>query len=377
MKLFDWLTDQLLLLLYKINQPKSKPIEPATPQLVAKRFRQVFADHGIEVTQIPRVFPKITLDDLNADPALLKKLTPEVINKVAKLFNVRVEWLEGIDSVIYQFESCYKRPELFFEKLKNLKYGQWDFPFRVISTEKSLDYKDSGTQSFSLLFVEHIKTIGDLEVYRYALDVGWSYSHWLCRMQLKAMALLYWQHTRNPITFYTVPREIYTQIVDRQLIPHLHLSGHLVSSPSVEDYISEPKDSCVAKEYDELPDVYKYIDENQLNISIFNTNNGYQESYVDSEEISLQQKASKAKHEPVSQLKRDCVLFWLNNKKVSDIETARRFYHALPPERKKLLTETNAPITLSKAISEFKRKDELALTNKLPSWLADFNPDIA
>lgn len=377
MKLFDWLENQYLLLRYKINQPKAKPIEPATPQLVAKRFRQVFADHGIEVTQIPRIFPKVTLDDLNADLALLKKLTPEVINEVSKLFNVRVEWLEGIDPVIYEFESCYKRPELFFEKLKKLKYGQWDYPFRVISTEKSFDYKSTDEQEFSLLFVEHIKTIGDLEVYRYALDVGWSYKHWLCRIQLKAMALLYWKQMRNPITFYTVPREIYNQIVDRELIPHLYLSGSLLSTPSVEDYILEPKDSYVAKEYDELPDVYKYIEEHQLNISIFNTNNGSQESYVDSEEISLQQKASKAKHEPVSQLKRDCILFWLNNKKVSDIETARRFYNALPPERKKLLTETNAPITLSKAISEFKRKDQLALANTLPSWLADFNPDIS
>lgn len=95
MRLLDGIINKALFQFYNLLEPKPEPIEPATPQLVAKRFRQLFVDHGIEVTQIPRVFPEITLDDLKSNNSLLKKLSTECIDKVAEFFKVRVEWLEG------------------------------------------------------------------------------------------------------------------------------------------------------------------------------------------------------------------------------------------------------------------------------------------
>jgi len=65
-----------------------------------------------EVSQIPRIFPKISLDDLKSDESLLKKLTPELIDEVATLFAVRTEWLEGVDDVVYASYSCYKQQRL-------------------------------------------------------------------------------------------------------------------------------------------------------------------------------------------------------------------------------------------------------------------------
>ena len=80
MRLLDRITNKALLLFFNLFEPKPKPTEPATPNLVAKRFRQLFVDHGIEETQIPRIFSKITLDDLKSDESLLKKLTSDTIN---------------------------------------------------------------------------------------------------------------------------------------------------------------------------------------------------------------------------------------------------------------------------------------------------------
>lgn len=374
MRLFNWILSKSLTFIYSIKELRRNPIELPTPQLVAKRFRQLFIDHGVEETRIPRFFPKITLEDLQSDSLLIKKLTPELINEVAQLFNVRSEWLEGVDNTIYLSQTCYKQPEDFFTFLKTIKYGKSDFPFRVISSVEKFDYKDDSRQPFSIVYVEKIAELGDDNIYRYYLDAGWSWSHRPCRMQLKAMALLYWRDVKRPITFYKVPYDIYLQIEELQLIPYPYLKGSLVSDPSVEDYISDPQFSGVAKEYDELPEVFKYIEQyklNDLSINDFNDEIAQGEHYVNHDGLSLQQKASKARHEPISQLKRECVNFWLANQKFSNNEAARRFYQSLIVERKRLLSESNAEITLAKAISEYKRRDTL---KKLPSWLIGFNP---
>jgi hypothetical protein len=264
MRLFNWILRESLTFIYSIKELRRNPIELPTPQLVAKRFRQLFIDHGVEETRIPRFFPKITLEDLQSDSLLIKKLTPELINEVAKLFNVRSEWLEGVDNTIYLAQSCYKQPADFFTFLKTIKFGKSDFPFRVISSVEKFDYKDDSRQPFSIVYVEKIAELGDDNIYRYYLDAGWSWSHRKCRMQLKAMALLYWRDVKRPITFYKVPHDIYLQIEELQLIPYPYLKGPLVSDPSVEDYISDPQFSGVAKEYDELPAVLEYIQVNNL-----------------------------------------------------------------------------------------------------------------
>jgi hypothetical protein len=191
------------------------------------------------------------------------------------------------------------------------------------------------------------------------------------------MALLYWKHIKHPITIYTVSPDIYFEIENLQKIPYPHLAGSLISNPSVEDYISDFESSVVAKEFEELPEVLRYIEEyklNNLSIKDLDPEITRYESHVVDPYISLQQKASRARHEPISQLKRECVNFWLANQKLSNSEAARRFYQSLIVERKRLLSESNAEKTLSLAISEFKRRDKL---DKLPNWLIGFNPEIS
>ncbi len=95
MRFLDTIINRVRILLYGLYNSELESNELATPQLVAKRFLQLFVDHGIEVTQIPRVFPEITLDDLKSNNSLLKKLSTECLDKAAEFFKVRVEWLEA------------------------------------------------------------------------------------------------------------------------------------------------------------------------------------------------------------------------------------------------------------------------------------------
>lgn len=344
MRLLDKITSKVLTLFFNLIEPKSKPSELATPQLVAKRFRQLFVDHGIEVTQIPRVFPEITLDDLKSNNSLLKKLSTECIDKAAEFFKVRAKWLEGIDDAIYDHSSCYKRPELFFEFINTIKYDEWDFPFRVITPEKSFDRHHDGRQPFTLLFVEKIGEIGGEDICRYYLDEGWSWSHYPCRIQLKAMALLYWQKVGHPITLHKVPSDVYFKIEDSRQIPHQYL-GALLSNPSIEDYIMSVSESVVSKESDELPVVLEYIQANnlaELKISRSTIN----PSKMPEKEPSKQARANKggnAKNESLTMIK-DLFISQYGERILKDEISARQaafdFYDSLNQDQEMMLSRS-------------------------------------
>jgi hypothetical protein len=376
MRLLDGIINKALFHFFNLFEPKSKSIPPNTPQLVAKRFRQLFVDHGVEETRIPRFFSKITLEDLQSDSLLIKKLTPELINEVAQLFNVRSEWLEGVDNTIYLSQTCYKEPEDFFTFLKTIKYGKSDFPFRVISSVEKFDYKDDSRQPFSIVYVEKIAELGDDNIYRYYLDAGWTWSHRECRMQLKAMALLYWRDVKRPITFYKVPHDIYLQIEELQLIPYPYLKGPLVSDPSVEDYISDPQFSGVAKEYDELPAVLEYIQVNNLSEltipkSTIDLSKTIEKAGTKQAKVI---KGGRAKNQLLSEIKELFLIQYSDRilkDEISSRQAAFEFYDSLNENQEIILSRSsrdyekaspderrmNAMRTLTAHISKYKKKN--------------------
>lgn len=89
-----------------------------------------------------------------------------------------------------------------------------------------------------------------------------------------------------------------------------------------------------------------------------------------------QQHAAHQRHKPVDDLKKACILYWLENQSSSNIQTAKKFYKLLSSEQQKLLSSTNAPNTFAKAISDYRNRDELTKKNNLPYWLINFNPEI-
>lgn len=344
MKLLGRITNKVLTLFFNLFEPKPSPIEPATPQLVAKRFCRLFVDHGIEVTQIPRVFPEITLDDLKSNNSLLKKLSAECLDKAAEFFKVRVEWLEGLDDVIYYHRSCYKRPEVFFEFINSIKYDDSDFPFRIITPERSFDRHNDDRQPFTLLFVEKVGEIGEVDICRYYMDEGWSWSHRPCRIQLKAMALLYWKQTRHPITLHTVPHDIYVQIEDSRKIPHQYL-GALLSNPSVEDYIMPDDESFVSRESDELPAVLEFIQANnlaELKISRSTINPGKMQE-MESSQQSRASKGGSSKNQSLAAIKDSFISLYgeqILKEEISARQAAFEFYDSLNEDQEIMLARS-------------------------------------
>lgn len=348
--------------------------------VVAERFIQLFRDHGIEKSQIPRVFSKVSLQDLSSTSALIEKLSPTLIDEVAKLFNVRSEWLEGVDEVIYPYFSCCKQSHKLFKLMDDIEVLADDSPFRVLTTVKNLDYLSSHNQPILLVVLKKIAELNDEDIYRYHLATEWDWSHESSRIQIKAIATVFYQKYHVPIPIFQVEQKAFNKIATRLVVPTQALDQCLSTDPSLEDYILDKNQNGKAKETNELPMVKAYIEQNKLDeFAIIDNRELHQvdpcqESSHDSQ--SFQTKGAFAKHMPITLLKRECIEYALKHSFPSNDEAARKFYSNLPQERQKNLAPTNAVRTLSKALSEYKRRDQLQQKNKLPLWLKDFNPEI-
>lgn len=234
--------------------------------IVAQRFIQAFYDHGVQPSQIPRLLPQIKLDDLKSEEALLSALTPEVLDQAAHFFGIRSEWLEGVDDKIYECRSCYKQPELFFEHLATLRsdeHGNFWFPIRAISVNKNLDCGNPNSQPLALVLVEFIAWLGDERICRYHVYWdGWDWSYAPTRIQLKAMVRMA-SYMSPTVPIFTAKLDEVEKIIKGELIPRKIVDrGGLVTDPSLEDY--SLNGGGIAKEVDELPAVFSYIEEHHL-----------------------------------------------------------------------------------------------------------------
>ena len=92
-------------------------------------------------------------------------------------------------------------------------------------------------------------------------------------------------------------------------------------------------------------------------------------------EASQQKEAAYARHQPILNLKQECIRYWLQHQKLSNDKAADKFFQELPPEKKRLLTKDNGAATLSQAISEYRNREKLLKERRLPRWLVNFNPE--
>jgi hypothetical protein len=236
--------------------------------IVAQRFLQAFHDHGVQTTQIPRLFPAIKLDDLKSEDALLATLTHDVLDQIARLFGIRVEWLEGVDDEIYECLACYKRPAVLLEHLAAVVGGKdvgLSFPLRVFSTTKKLDRNDDSQQLLAPIIVEKIADLGEEDIYRYHIyrdEFDWGYRP--TRIELKAIARIVDKKLHTPVPLFVISEKEMRGVLDGKLVPANLFHGALLTNPSLEDFALTKEESGVAKEVEEIPAVLEYIKGNNL-----------------------------------------------------------------------------------------------------------------
>lgn len=243
-----------------LGQPSIKNVT-----VVAERFLQVFREHGIEAAQIPRLLPQVRLEDLQSPERLLAILTPDLLDQVAKLFGIRVQWLEGQDDRIYEYLAAYKEPQTLLDHLRRLwQQPPWanevGCPLRILATTERLDYHDDHRYELAPVLVEPIATLGDETIYRYHVyQDGFSWDHPPARIELKAIALATYKALHKPIPIYPISQRVMDELLEGRRIPRSLLGSCLSTDPSLEDYVLKSEESAVAKETDELPAVLEYM----------------------------------------------------------------------------------------------------------------------
>ena len=206
---------------------------PATPELVATRFKQLFQLHGIEIPEIPQVegFQNITLHDLHSDEALLQKLRPRLLQETADTFGIRIEWLRSGEPAMYQHRHWYKSSiKDFFEDLKAVDFESTYDPFIVLTTQEKLDVNNPEYQPFILVLRKHLTTLDDKDVYTYLMESVWDWHHPPCRLQAKALVTQYYKLTHRLVTMFTVDQATFQQIAGGYIPPNGNLSrNHKIS----------------------------------------------------------------------------------------------------------------------------------------------------
>lgn len=151
--------------------------------VVARRFIQLFEKHGVHYNQIPQFFGYgLELSDFLDHEKLLAKLTPTTLQAACELFAVRLEWLLGVDDIIYEVHDFYKQPESYAEFLAQLiTYNE----HRVLA--KLVLSSDSSWKEDALLVLEErIDFMNNESGVRYHLCGGWLIKYWKCKPCLTA-----------------------------------------------------------------------------------------------------------------------------------------------------------------------------------------------
>ncbi len=229
--------------------------------LVAERFLQVFEDHGVAHSQIPRLIPSLSLAQVSSPEFLLSALTPKILEQVVDLFQIQRGWLEGTTDILYNCYDCYKDPWRFLEDIKTLKVESFGFPMVVFTSVTALDDKSSRKQPVLLVMRELCTKLDEQVIYRYRIyDDGWDWGYWKTRIQLKAMVRIWDKMFDIPIPIYHVKEDILRMIESGRVVPYQYYkNGWRSKDACLEDYSLLPEESAASKAGSELSTVLEYI----------------------------------------------------------------------------------------------------------------------
>jgi hypothetical protein len=259
--------------LIKIDLHKSfKNKKDKSSLLIAGRFIKIFEYHGISKDQIPEIFPDISLSDLTSKEDILAMLNEDLLKKTASLFCINKEWLQGETKKIYRGLGCYKRPEVFFDKLKDIDFEETFRPVLVFSVSRKLDFKSGKNQPIVLFLQEKITTIGTKDIYRYFLfSDGWNWRNYNGRIQLKAMGKIVWDKFEIDVPIYSISKKNFRKLQKGEAVPSeynieredtgLFLENYALSLGSGKDMNNLPPGERIeSKEREDVSVVEKYCE---------------------------------------------------------------------------------------------------------------------
>ena len=206
-----------------IKWRNTKPVVTNT----AQRFIRLFEAHGISRAQIPRFFGhNLTINQVEDEIELSKILDSNLLEAVATLFGIRLEWLEGGTDKLYDINHFYKQPQKFGEWLDSLtsdtdkiKIDGW-----LLTTKFKTEQYDA-----LILMREKIGELADTNIYRYYFCEQWIYGYWKCRADITACVAQGWKRNQY-ITGRMLTQKVFNKIISLKFVPDSELEGTTIAN---------------------------------------------------------------------------------------------------------------------------------------------------
>jgi len=229
---------------------------------LVERFKSIFINHGIEISQIHKFLgPEygIDLQDLANNQLLLNRLTEKVLSEICELFGVSREWLDGEKVPIYEDHDFYKRLNKFTDFLLDVCKCHSEVKIYALKPKKKklsqLKYGDP----IAIIIRGSIGEIGDRTIYRdYLTTDTWFWSEQRTRLELKALALIAWQFNRRIVKGIDVDRKTISNVLNLKTFVGPLLNNYPHQTFRLDYYIftedesgaaDDPKEALVVREY--------------------------------------------------------------------------------------------------------------------------------
>ncbi|MGI2144010.1 hypothetical protein [Shewanella frigidimarina] len=206
-----------------IKWRNTKPVVTNT----AQRFIRLFEAHGISRAQIPRFFGhNLTINQVEDEIELSKILDTNLLEAVATLFGIRLEWLEGGTDELYDINHFYKQSQKFGEWLDSLtadtdkiKIDGW-----LLTTKFKTDQYDA-----LILMREKIGELADENIYRYYFCEQWIYGYWKCRADIAACVAQGWKRNQY-ITGRILTQKVFNKFISLKFVPDSELEDTVIAN---------------------------------------------------------------------------------------------------------------------------------------------------
>lgn len=236
--------------------------EKENPVLVVpKRVLQIFKQHDVAASQIPRLIPQLSLVQVSSPQNLLSALTPDIIQQVADLFQIQTKWLEGETNRIYDDRYyCYKDPWKFFEDIETFKIETFEEPLIAFTSVSKFDCKSGKDQIVLLVQREKCADLDGKKIYRYRIIERFLWGYFKTRIQLKAMIRIWYKRFEIPVHIYQISKKELNSMESGKMVPDAYLKrSKRLKHIALEDFCLTPDEDRISKENDDLPEVFEYI----------------------------------------------------------------------------------------------------------------------
>lgn len=243
---------------------------PPSVRIVVDRLQSLLKAHRLSPAQLLRLIPPEwgwNLSTLTHADKLAATLGGGQLAWIAETFYVEQDWVDGSSETATRFLWGYKQPRQLFDRLTSEGWTSRDLRMVILAEDYGGGNGPLGRYAIAFSAVAAEFNKGETVLRQYALfEPPWTWSHWPCRLDTKAVARWYAMSIGRFQTIPIVPisRSQFERMAARTSPLAEFVPDHSGGFDGFEDRILRPKDwpdgeSDCALESAELPDVLKYL----------------------------------------------------------------------------------------------------------------------